>query len=62
MATWAEMPRSPGHAFYDRLQDLLREAGFDAFVEGVRFPTKPATHSIRKPATDFDLKPAGIPI
>ena len=27
MATWAEMPRSPGHAFYDRLQDLLREAG-----------------------------------
>ena len=33
MATWAEMPRSPGHAFYDRLQDLLREAGFDAFVE-----------------------------
>jgi transposase len=34
MATWAEMPRSPGHAFYDRLQDLLWEAGFDAFVEG----------------------------
>jgi transposase len=33
IATWAEMPRSPGHAFYDRLQDLLREAGFDAFVE-----------------------------
>ena len=33
MATWAEMPRSPGHAFYDRLQDLLGEAGFDAFVE-----------------------------
>ena len=33
MATWAEMPRSPGHAFYDRLQELLHEAGFDAFVE-----------------------------
>ena len=32
------MPRSPGHAFYDRLQDLLREAGFDAFVEGVCKP------------------------
>jgi transposase len=29
------MPRSPGHAFYDRLQELLREAGFDAFVEEV---------------------------
>jgi transposase len=38
MATWAEMPRSPGHAFYDRLQDLLREAGFDGFAEGVCEP------------------------
>ena len=38
MATWAETPRSPGHAFYDRLQDLLREAGFDGFVEGVCRP------------------------
>src|SRR5271157_4483763 len=38
MATWAELPRSPGHAFYDRLQELLREAGFDAFVEGVCKP------------------------
>ena len=38
MATWAEMPRSPGHAFYDRLQNLLGEAGFDAFVEGVCKP------------------------
>jgi transposase len=27
------MPRSPGHAFYDRLHKLLTEAGFDAFVE-----------------------------
>jgi transposase len=33
MATWAEMARSPGHAFYDRLQSVLLEAGFDAFVE-----------------------------
>jgi len=38
MATWLEMPRSPGHAFYDRLQELLREAGFDAFVEQVCKP------------------------
>ncbi len=37
-ATWAELPRSPGHAFYDRLQELLRGAGFDAFVEGVCRP------------------------
>ena len=38
MATWAEMPRSPGHAFYDRLQELLRESDFDAFVEEVCKP------------------------
>jgi hypothetical protein len=28
----------------------------------MRIPTKPAMHSERKPATDSDLKPAGIPI
>jgi transposase len=33
VVTWAETPRSPGHAFYDKLQNLLAEAGFDAFVE-----------------------------
>src|SRR6202035_1626305 len=33
LRTWAEMPRSPGHVFYNRLQELLSEAGFDAFVE-----------------------------
>ena len=30
---WAELPRSPGHAFYDRLQTVLCEAGFDGFAE-----------------------------
>jgi len=30
---WAELPRSPGHAFYDRLQAVLVEAGFDCFAE-----------------------------
>jgi transposase len=38
VATWSEMPRSPGHAFYDRLQGLLIEAGFDAFVEAICKP------------------------
>jgi transposase len=38
VVTWSEMPRSPGHAFYDRLQALLLEAGFDAFVEDVCKP------------------------
>lgn len=33
MVGWAEMPRSPGHVFYDRLQEVLLAAGFDGFVE-----------------------------
>ncbi len=33
MIGWAELPRSPGHAFYDRLQAVLIEAGFDGFAE-----------------------------
>lgn len=28
-----ELPRSEGHVFYDKLNKLLREAGFDEFVE-----------------------------
>ena len=35
MVSWAEMPRSPGHAFYDRLQAELIKAEFDTFVEGL---------------------------
>ena len=38
MVTWAEMPRSPGHAFYDRLQAELIKAGFDGFVEDLCAP------------------------
>ncbi len=38
MVTWSEMPRSPGHVFYDRLQEVLFEAGFDAFAEAVCKP------------------------
>src|SRR3954452_4869325 len=34
MIGWADLPRSPGHAFYDRLQAVLLEAGFDRFAEG----------------------------
>src|SRR3954454_7984090 len=33
MLSWAELPRSPGHAFYDRLQAVLVGAGFDGFAE-----------------------------
>jgi hypothetical protein len=35
LVTWAELPRSPGHVFYDRLQVVLVAAGFDGFVEGL---------------------------
>jgi transposase len=33
IVSWADVPRSPGHAFYDKLQQLLVSAGFDCFVE-----------------------------
>jgi transposase len=33
MLMWSEMPRSPGHVFYDRLQQVLVDADFDGFVE-----------------------------
>jgi transposase len=38
------------------------ESLFKALADDLRIPTKPAMHSNRKPATDSDLKPAGIPI
>jgi transposase len=38
MLSWAELPRSPGHAFYDRLQAVLVGAGFDRFAETEREP------------------------
>ena len=38
MVGWAELPRSPGHAFYDRLQAILVEAGFDHFAESACAP------------------------
>src|SRR5918998_147810 len=34
LVAWSEMPRSPGHVLYDRLQAELVAAGFDGFVEG----------------------------
>jgi transposase len=33
MIGWAELPRSPGHAFYDRLQAVLVGAAFDGLAE-----------------------------
>ena len=33
LVSWAEMPRSPGHVFYDKLQAVLIGSDFDRFVE-----------------------------
>ena len=33
IVSWGEMPRSPGHVFYDRLQEVRIAGGFDLFVE-----------------------------
>ena len=30
-----KLARSPGHSFYERLNQVLEKAGFDAFVEGL---------------------------
>ena len=32
VVTWREMPRSPGHVFYDRLQGVLIDAGFGILI------------------------------
>jgi transposase len=36
--THDKLPRSPGHVFYDKLNGLLREDGFDAHVEALCEP------------------------
>jgi len=33
IVSWSEMPCSPGHVFYDRLEEVLLAGGFDGFVE-----------------------------
>ena len=33
--TTADLPTSAGHPFFERLNRVLDEAGFDAFVEGM---------------------------
>jgi transposase len=38
LVTFDELPKSPGHVFYDRLQTVLAEARFDAFVEALCRP------------------------
>ena len=54
MVGWAELPRSPGHAFFDRLQTILLEAGFDGFAErqcAPHYAGKRAARRCRRAAT-----------
>ena len=44
----AELPRSPGHAFFDRLQVVPLEAGFDGFAERQARPITPASRAARR--------------
>jgi transposase len=46
--TSADLPQSPGHAFYDRLNELLAEAAFDRFVEDLCQPHY--AHEIGRPS------------
>lgn len=46
--TSADLPQSPGHAFDDRLNELLAEAGFDRFVEDLCRPHY--AHEIGRPS------------
>lgn len=31
--TWDDLPRSPGHVFYEKLQKILIKSKFDSFAE-----------------------------
>ena len=37
-AATSDLPQSPGHAFYDKLNGLLAEASFDCYVEDLCRP------------------------
>ena len=39
LVTWAELPHSPGHVFYDKPQAVLLGSDFDGFVEGLCAPS-----------------------
>ena len=55
--TSADLPQSPGHAFYDRLNALLAEAAFDRFVEDLCRPhyAEEVGRPSRPPGTYFRM-------
>ena len=46
LVTWSELPRSPGHVFYDRLQEILIASAFDSFLEASSIAFLPTLISI----------------
>ena len=52
-----KMPRTPGHPFYERLNQMLEKAGFDAFVEGLceRFYAARIGHPSLRPGRYFRM-------
>ncbi len=44
--THDQLPRSPGHVFYLKLNGLLREAGFDRWVEASASRTTPRAKAV----------------
>ena len=53
MVMWSEMPRSPGHVFYDRLQEVLVGAGLTASWR------TPAERSTPRPWARPQYRPVG---
>ena len=62
MVSWSEMPRSPGHVFYDRLQLVLIEGGFDGFAPEAKIAKMKdgTTHLAYKPEHAVDLDTGAV--
>jgi len=48
LLSWSELPRSSGHPFHDELQEVLRSADFDRFVEDLCKPYSSSSKRGRK--------------
>ena len=58
--TTADLPTSAGHPFFERLNQVMEEAGFDAFVEGlcaVFYASRLGRPSLRRPRPGSRARP-----
>lgn len=57
----ADLPKGAGHPFYERLNRVLEESGFDAFVEGLC--SIPAIHDVHdiEPTSPSCREPSHAP-